>query len=49
MAYMVEICIDCLDVIESIGDGVAMRWEDERQKEAFDRLLKNAKDSVSAK
>lgn len=48
VAYLIQVFVNCLSVIESIGSGVAMRWEDENQKETFERLVLDAKDNVSA-
>jgi hypothetical protein len=49
VAYMVEVFADCLNVIESLGENLTMRWEDEDQKNIFEELVKETKGKVSAK
>ncbi|MEW8684574.1 MAG: hypothetical protein AB2556_02080 [Candidatus Thiodiazotropha sp.] len=49
VAYMIEVFTDCLNVIERLGSELAMRWEDEEQKNIFEGLVKDAKGKASAK
>lgn len=47
--YMIEVFSDCLNIMERLGRGLSIRWEDEKQQTEFEELLIKAKGKVRAK
>lgn len=46
---MLEVFLDCLNIVERLGGALSERWEDEEQMSTFEDLVQKAKGKVNAK